>query len=346
MMIKDAIKKIVEGCDLTEAEAVAAMQEIMDGDATPSQVASFITAMRMKGETVDEVTGFARVMREKSVKIPTKRDPSAIIDTCGTGGDHRNTFNISTAAAFVVAGAGIAVAKHGNRAMTSKCGSADVLEALGIAIGLSAESVGRCLDEVGIGFMFAPAHHPSMKYAIGPRKEIGIRTVFNILGPLTNPAGAKRQLIGVCEPHLTELMAGVLQRLGSEQAIVAHGLDGIDELSTLGRTKITELQDGKLKTYEISPEEADLTTADERSLAGGEDAADSARILEEVLGGKPGPRRDIVLLNAGAALKVAGKASTIQEGIVLAAASIDSGKAAAALDGLKKLSRKLMSMES
>lgn len=338
-MIREAIKKVVEGHDLTEAEATAAMQEIMDGEATPSQIAGLITALHIKGETVDEVTGFARVMREKSVKIPTKRE--FLIDTCGTGGDRLNTFNISTCAAFVVAGAGVAVAKHGNRAMSSKCGSADVLEALGVNIALSPEQVGRCVDEVGIGFMFAPAHHPSMKHAAAPRKEIGIRTVFNILGPLTNPADAKRQLIGVFDAHLTELMAGVLKRLGSDRAIVAHGLDGIDELSTLGKTKITELQDGEIKTYEISPEEVGLKTVQPEDLAGGEDPAENAHILEEVLNGKQCPALDIVVLNAGAALKVAGKAYSFQEGIALAAVSIDGGKALAALNGLRKLSQEL-----
>lgn len=338
-MIKEAIKKVVEGHDLSESEAAAAMQEIMDGEATPSQIAGLITALRMKGETVDEVAGFARVMREKSVKIPVTREP--LIDTCGTGGDRLNTFNISTAAAFVAAGAGLAVAKHGNRAMSSKCGSADVLEALGVNITLSPEQIGRCIDEIGIGFIFAPAHHPSMKHAVGPRKEIGIRTVFNILGPLTNPAGAKIQLIGVCEAHLTELMAGVLNRLGSDRAIVAHGLDGLDELSTLGRTKITELRDSELSTYEISPEDVGLKTAQAEDLAGGKDPAESARILEEVLNGKQGPARDIVALNAGAAFKAAGKADSFQEGIALAIALIESGKALAALNGLRKLSQRL-----
>jgi len=340
-MIRDAIRKVAEREDLTEAEAVAVMTEIMDGEATPAQIAGLITALRMKGETVDEVTGFARVMREKSIKIPTSREPTALIDTCGTGGDHLGTFNVSTTAAFVVAGASVPVAKHGNRAMSSKCGSADVLEALGVAITLSPESVGRCVDEVGIGFMFAPAHHPSMKHAVVPRKEIGIRTVFNILGPLTNPAGAKRQIIGVSEAHLVELLAGALLRLGSEHAIVAHGLDGIDELSTVGRTKIAELRDGKLDTYEISPEDVGLKKAAVADLAQGEDPAESARITEEVLSGKPGPRRDIVVLNAGAALKVAGKAASLVEGIALACDSIDSGAAAKALDGLRKLSRRL-----
>jgi anthranilate phosphoribosyltransferase len=340
-MIRDAIRKVVDREDLTEAEAVAVMAEIMDGDATPAQIASFITALRMKGETVDEVTGFARVMREKSIKIPTKARPTAIIDTCGTGGDHLGTFNISTTAAFVVAGAGVAVAKHGNRAMSSKCGSADVLEALGVAITLSPEQVGQCIDEVGIGFMFAPAHHPSMKHAVVPRKEIGIRTVFNIIGPLTNPAGAKRQLIGVCDEHLTDLIAGALRNLGSEQAIVAHGLDGIDELSTVGPTKVVELQGGKLTTYQLSPEDVGLKTADVQDLKQGEDPAESARIAESVLTGKIGACREIVVLNAAAALKVAGTASSLQDGIALAEASIDSGKAMKALAGLRKLSQEL-----
>ena len=339
-MIREAIGKVVGGSDLTEAEAAQVMGEIMDGEATPAQIASLITAMHMKGETVDEVTGFARTMREKSVKIPTKRQAD-LVDTCGTGGDRLNTFNISTAAAFVVAGAGVPVAKHGNRAMSSKCGSADVLEALGVNIALTPEQVGRCIDEVGIGFMFAPAHHPSMKHAVGPRKEIGIRTVFNILGPLTNPAGARCQLIGVCEPHLTELMAGVLKELGSERAMVAHGVDGIDELSTLGKTKITELQDGKLETFEISPQDVGLQAACKEDLSQGEDPMDSARILEEVLKGSPGPARDIVVLNAGGALKAAGEAGSFQEGIALAIDSIDGGKALAALEGLRKLSREL-----
>jgi len=340
-MIRDAIRRVVEGRNLEEQEAADVMQEIMDGEATPSQIAAFITALRMKGETVEEVTGLARVMREKSVKIPTKHKPSDLIDTCGTGGDRLNTFNISTTAAFIVAGAGVPVAKHGNRAMSSKCGSADVLEALGVDITLSPEKVGQCVDQVGIGFMFAPAHHPSMKHAVVPRKEIGIRTVFNILGPLTNPAGARRQLIGVSEEHLTELMAGVLFRLGSERSLVVHGLDGIDELSTLGKTKITELCDGTLKTYEITPKEIGLSVTTPESLAQGEDPQESAEIVEQVLKGLPGPRREIVALNAAGALMVAGKATSLPEGFAMALESIDSGRALAALEGLRRLSREL-----
>ena len=340
-MIRDAIRKIIEGNGLTEVEAAEAMMEIMDGDATPSQVASLITALRMKGETVDEVSGFVRVMRERSIRIPTKRKAACLLDTCGTGGDHMNTFNISTTAAFVVAGAGLAVAKHGNRAMSSKCGSADVLEALGVNIALTPEQVGRCIDDVGIGFLFAPSLHPSMRHAVVPRKEIGIRTVFNILGPLTNPADAKMQVIGVFELHLTELMCGVLKRLGSESAIVAHGLDGLDEISTIGRTKITELKDGELSTYEICPEDVGLTAASPESLLQGEGPSESARIVEQVLSGEVGPKRDIVLLNAGAALKTAKRAASFQEGIALAGESVDSGKALKALKDLRKLSKKL-----
>ena len=340
-MIRDAIKKVVEGLNLSEDEAAFCMQEIMSGEATPSQVASLITALRMKGETVEEITGFAKVMRKMSIKIPTKHNPSSMIDTCGTGGDHSNTFNISTAAAFIVAGAGVPVAKHGNRAMSSKCGSADVLEALGVDITLSAEAVGQCLDEVGIGFMFAPSHHPSMKHAIIPRKEIGIRTAFNILGPLTNPADAKKQLLGVSEARLTELMAAALLRLGSNRAIVAHGLDGIDELTTVKKTQITEIKDGGLATYQISPEEMGIPAAlkDDIEISGG--AEESARVITSILNGEQGPRRNIVLLNAGAALYVAEKASTLKGGIAKAAETIDNGQARDVLNGLVKLSQRL-----
>ncbi|HEY3297860.1 MAG TPA: anthranilate phosphoribosyltransferase [Armatimonadota bacterium] len=341
-MIRAAIKKVVEGQSLSEDEALGVMQEIMDGDATPSQIASFITALRIKGETVEEVAGLAQVMLEKSIRIPVKRKSmDSLIDTCGTGGDHLNTFNISTTAAFVAAGAGVCVAKHGNRAMSSKCGSADVLEALGVDITLGPEQVGKCVDRVRIGFMFAPSLHPSMKHAVVPRKEIGIRTVFNILGPLTNPACAKRQLIGVFEPHLTELMAGVLKLMGSESAIIAHGMDGIDELSTLGTTKITELRGGEIETYELSPEDMGLRRASVEELAQGENPAESACIVESVLRGESGARRDIVILNAGAALKVAGKAKTIKEGMDIAKSCIDEGKALEALDALRKLSQEL-----
>jgi anthranilate phosphoribosyltransferase len=339
-MIREAIKKVVEGCNLSEAEAIAAMTEIMNGEATPAQVASFITAMRMKGETVEEITGFAKVMREKAVRVRPKRDD--LIDTCGTGGDKLNTFNISTTATFVAVGAGVNVAKHGNRAASSSCGSADVLEALGVNLNLSAEAVATCIDTVGLGFMFAPAMHPAMKNAIGPRKEIGIRTVFNILGPMTNPAGAKRQTIGVFSPDLTETMARVLQALGTERAMVFHGMAGLDEMSTLGETKISELKDNQVRTYMLRPEEVGLPTANTEELsAGNGSVVDNVRALIEVLNGERGPKRDIVLLNAAAALVVADRAADLREGIALAAESIDSGAALNALEKFKTITQEL-----
>lgn len=333
-MIKDAIRQVVEGENLTQEEAVAAMTEIMDGEATPAQISCLITALRMKGETVDEITGFVRVMREKSIKVTSARKP--LIDTCGTGGDKLKTFNISTASAFVVAGAGIAVAKHGNRAASSKCGSADVLEALGIKFPLPTKLVGRCIDECGIGFMFAPALHPAMKHAIGPRREIGIRTVFNILGPMTNPAQAEYQVIGVFAPHLCELMASVLANLGTKRAMVVHGVDGIDEIATFGRTIVSDVADGKVSTSEIGPSDFGLKAASPEALAAEETPEENARALLSVLSGEAGPRRDIVLVNAGAAIFVAGRAGSIAEGIAVAAQSIDSGAALAALENLRK----------
>lgn len=334
-MIKDAIRKVIEGHGLSQEEAVSAMTEIMEGEATPAQISCFITALRMKGENVDEITGFVSVMRSKSVKVSSKREP--LIDTCGTGGDKLNTFNISTTAAFVVAGAGVAVAKHGNRAASSVCGSADVLEALGVNITIGSETVGRCIDEAGIGFMFAPAAHPAMKHAVGPRKEIGIRTVFNILGPMTNPAGAKRQLIGVFSPEVTETMAYVLRNLGSERAMIVHGLDGLDEISTIGPTKISELRDGSVTTYEFDCQQAGLSACLVDAIDGGETPKENVHLLLSVLQGQYGPRRDIVLLNSGAALMVAGAAEDLREGISLAAESIDSGAALAALEKMKSI---------
>jgi len=335
LVIRDAIRKVVEGGSLTQDEAAAAMTEIMDGEATPAQVACFITALRMKGETIDEITGFVRVMREKSIKVSTTRSP--LVDTCGTGGDRLNTFNISTAAAFVVAGAGVAVAKHGNRAASSVCGSADVLEALGVNIAIGPAEVGKCIDEAGIGFMFAPAAHPAMKHAVGPRKEIGIRTVFNILGPMTNPAGAKRQLIGVFSPELTETMAHVLGNLGSERAMVVHGLDGLDEISTLGKTRVSELKDGRVRTYELDCRAEGLGLCSPDDISGGRTPEENADILMAVLRGISDPRREIVLANAGAALYVAGRAQDLREGIALAAESIDSGAAIGALEKMKAI---------
>ncbi len=337
-MIRDAIRKVVEGEHLTEAEAVAAMTEIMDGEATPAQISCLITALRMKGETVDEITGFVRVMRDKSIKVPTSR--TQLVDTCGTGGDKLNTFNISTTAAFVVAGAGVAVAKHGNRAASSKCGSADVLEALGVKLALSAEDVGRCIDECGVGFMFAPSLHPAMKHAVGPRKEIGIRTVFNILGPMTNPAGAKFQVIGVFAPGMCELMAGTLAKLGSERAMVVHGMDGLDEISTLGETFVAEVNAGVMASRTIAPCDFGCSTVTAEALAGGDSPEENAQALISILSGETGPRRDIVLANAAAALVVTGVAGDLSTGIETAAESIDSGAAMKALNALKSFTER------
>ncbi len=331
-MIKEAIRRVVEGGDLAEAEAIAAMTEIMDGEATPAQVASFITALRMKGETVQEITGFVKVMREKAVRVrPKSKD---LVDTCGTGGDKLNTFNVSTTAAFVIVGAGVTVAKHGNRAASSTCGSADVLEALGANLTLSPDQVAACIDNAGMGFMFAPAMHPAMKHAIGPRKDIGVRTVFNILGPMTNPAGAKRQVIGVFDPNLTETMARVLQSLGTERAMVFHGMAGLDEMSTLGATRVSELADGRVRTYTVNPEDVGLSRvmAAETLEADSGGIVDNVTALMSVLQGDPGPKRDIVLLNAAAALVVAGRAAELREGTDVAAKSIGSGAAMASLE--------------
>jgi anthranilate phosphoribosyltransferase len=331
-MIREAIRKVVEGFDLSADEAKAAMDVIMAGEATDAQIAALITALRMKGETPDEIAGFARTMREKCVRVRTTREP--LIDTCGTGGDRLDTFNISTAAAFVAAGAGVGVAKHGNRSVTSQCGSADVLQTLGIDIELPAEWVGRCIDQVGIGFLFAPLLHPSMKYAIGPRRQIGIRTVFNILGPLTNPAGARRQVVGVYDAALTEPLALALAALGCERALVVHGLDGLDELSTLGETQVSELRDGAVRTYVLRPEDVGLQRVSPEAIEGGE-PAECARRLLDVLEGEPGPARDVVLLNAAGAVYVAGLAESIREGLDRARESIDGGDALHALHALR-----------
>ena len=322
-MIREAIAALVDGRSLTEAEAAAVMEEIMSGEATPAQFGAFVTALRLKGETVDEIAGMARVMREKARRVHVE---GVLLDTCGTGGDARGTFNVSTAAAFVAAGAGARVAKHGNRAMTSRCGSADVLEALGARIDLSPEQVKACLEETGVGFMFAPSFHPAMKFAAGPRREIGVRTVFNILGPLTNPAGAACQVLGVADPSLAETMALVLARLGSRRALVVHGRDGLDEMSISGPTLVCELAGGRVRQYEVTPQEVGLALSDATSVAGGT-PEENAAALREVLAGRPGPRRDIVLMNAAAGLVALERAAALAEGVTLAAEAIDSGAA-------------------
>ncbi len=327
-MIKEAIAKTIRREDLTQAEAEAAMMDIMTGNATPAQIGAYLIALRMKGETVDEITGSARAMRANAVPVPVKKDGS-LFDTAGTGGDGKHTFNISTAAAFVIAGAGHKVAKHGNRAASSQCGSADVLSALGINLDLSPEQVGRAIDEVGIGFLFAPKFNPAMKYAIGPRKEIGQRTIFNVLGPLTNPAGADVQIVGVFDPELTEPLAQVLGELGSRAAFVVHGHGGMDELNTAGPSRVSHLKDGKVTTTTIEPEMFDLPRGDMADLTGGA-PEDNAKILRGVLSGSlNGTRKNAVLLNAAAAL--AAESGDLREGLALAKISLESGAA------LKKL---------
>ncbi len=336
-MIRDIIKMLVEGHSLTIAQAEKVMKEIMDGEATPAQFGAFVTALRLKGETVDEIIGMVKVMRQKAVAVNVN---VKVVDTCGTGGDGTSTFNISTTAAFVAAGVGMKVAKHGNRAMSSRCGSADVLEALGIKIDLHAEDVKRCIEEVGIGFMYAPLFHPAMKYAAVPRREIGIRTIFNHIGPLTNPAGASAQVIGVADGGAVEKIATALKELGCQHALVVHGEDGLDEISINGRTMIYELKDNKIRGYHISPGDFGLKEASLDSIRGGT-AADGAAILRDVLSGEKSPRRDVVLINTAAVVLAGDKASNLKEGIKLAEESIDSGMAIKKLEQLLFLSQAL-----
>ena len=336
-MIREAIDALVEGHSLTMDEAAASMNEIMKGDATPAQFGAYVTALRLKGETVQEIAGMARVMREKALHVSVS---GVLVDTAGTGGDRSGSFNISTTAALVAAGAGVKVAKHGNRAMSGPTGSADVLEALGVNIDLSPEGVQQCIEEVGFGFMFAQRYHPSMRFAAGPRREIGIRNVFNILGPLTNPAGAKRQVIGVADPAMARRMAEVLGTLGSERALVVHGEDGMDELTITGPSQVWELKDGSVTEYAFTPNSVGLQTADAGTLAA-TSADGSAATVRSVLGGISGPTRDVVLLNAAAALAVGGAAESLSDGVVQASESIDSGAASRVLAGLAELSQTL-----
>lgn len=330
-MIKDAIAKLIERQHLTEAEAEAVMLEIMEGQATPAQIAAYLTALRMKGETVDEITGSARAMRAKAVRI-RPADP-LVVDTCGTGGDGGTTFNVSTTVAFVVAGAGITVAKHGNRAVSSRSGSADVLKCLGVRIDLPPEQVEECVNEIGVGFLFAPVFHGAMKHAVGPRQEIGVRTIFNLLGPLTNPAGATVQIVGVYEESLTDLMANVLMRLGVRHCYVVHGMDGLDEITLTDRTRVCEGKAGRLTSYVVEPRDFGFQRARPKDLAGG-DAEENARIIRDVLSGREGPRQQLVQLNAAPALVACGKAATLQDGVALAQTIIRSG---AAMDKLERL---------
>jgi len=335
MDIRDAIRTVVERQDLTEAEAHGALGTIMDGQATPAQIAAFITALRMKGERVEEIAGFARAMRERAQRIRPRVED--LVDVVGTGGDRVSTFNISTTTAFVVAGAGVYVAKHGNRAVSRKSGAADVLEALGVNIQVGPDVVTGCIEDIGIGFLFAPLYHAAMKHAVGPRREIGIRTVFNILGPLTNPAGARHLLVGTYDPNLTEVMAEVLSELGARRAMVVHG-DGMDELTTLGPTKVSEVSNGTVRTYTLDPASLGVTSPDPAALAGGT-PEENARITEAVLRGEDGPARDIILLNAAAALQVAGLVGDLRAGMALAERAVDTGAAYERLEGLRVRTR-------
>jgi len=336
-MIREAIASVVTGVDLDEQEMVSVMDEIMSGEATEAQIGAFITALRMKGETIDEIVGAVKVMREKATFVDTGVDTAGgeiLMDIVGTGGDGSGTFNVSTTTAFVVAGAGIPVAKHGNRAISSSCGSADVLEALGVDLSMPADTVARAVREVGIGFLFAPMLHGAMKHAIGPRREIGIRTIFNILGPMTNPAGANVQLTGVFDRGLTTVMAEVLARLGMKRTLVVWGEGNMDEMTITGTSHVAEARDGRVTTWTVEPEDVGLSRATLDGISGGSSAAEAAGLVRDVLSGKAGPRRDMVLLNAGAALMAADRADTLAQGVQQAAEIIDSGKALARLDSL------------
>jgi len=336
-MIKEAIDIVVSGKSLTIEQAAEVMQEIMDGEATPAQFGSFVTALRLKGETVEEIAGMARVMREKSVHVSVS---GPLVDTCGTGGDASKTFNISTTAAFVVAGAGLKVAKHGNRGISSGCGSADVLDALGVKIDLGAPEVEKCLEDIGIGFMFAPTFHPAMKYAAPSRKEIGIRTVFNILGPMTNPAGAQSQLLGVFEESLTMKMAQVLCLLGCHHALVVHGEDGLDEITLGGKSTVCELKGDEVTRCYIDPEDFGFPRTNLSNLRGGP-PQENADILRRVLQGEKGPYRNIVLVNAAAALVAGDMAKDLEKGVHLAREAIDSGSALEKLNRLIAFSQQI-----
>lgn len=340
-MIKEAIASLIDGRSLSMEQAAEVMEEMTTRQVTPAQFGAFVTALRIKGETSDEIAGLASVMRAKAIRVMTAEP---VIDIVGTGGDNSKSFNISTAAAFVAAGAGIRVAKHNNRAMTSQCGSADVLEALGVKIELDASQVKDCLEKVGIGFMFAPLFHPAMKFAAAPRREIGIRTIFNILGPLTNPARAESMVLGVPSEKLGEKLAQVLSRLGSKHALVVHGLNGMDEISVAGKSRVWELQDGEITDYYVSPEDFGLAAAGVETLAGGT-PQENAAILRSVLEGEKGSRRDAVIMNAAAGIVVGHKTGhpsglpALKEGVEIARETIDSGRALDKLEKLIKLSQ-------
>jgi anthranilate phosphoribosyltransferase len=335
-MIREAIAKLVENQPLTREDALQSVRDIMGGIATPAQIASYITALRIRGETADVIAGSAQAMREHFT--PVERPGEIIIDTCGTGGDGAHTFNISTAVAFVAAGAGAIVAKHGNRSVSSRSGSADVLEALGVNIGVDASVMSRCLREIGIAFLFAPSLHPAMKHAIGPRKEIGIRTIFNILGPLSNPAGARHGVIGVYSKHLVPVLAEAAAKLGAQHLFVVHGSDGLDEFTTTGISHVAEVRDGQVKLYDVNPRELGIPVVHRNDLGGGT-PQENAAIIRRILDGEKFPGRDIVVLNAAAALVAGQKASTLKAGIKLAEQSLDSGAARQKLEALAAATR-------
>src|SRR5881409_4180904 len=348
-IITEAIRVLVDRRDLTRIEAAAAMEAIMSGAATNAQIAAFLTALRMKGETIEELIGFAQVMREKVARVPTRGEETAaltgtdremLIDTCGTGGDASGTFNVSTATAFVVAGAGLKVAKHGNRSVSSLCGSADVVETLGISLDLTPAKVARCVDEVGIGFLYAPLLHTAMKHVMAARREMGVRTVFNMLGPLTNPAGANAQVIGVYSPALTEPLARVLAELGTHRAFVVHGADGLDEISNTGESRISEVREGVVRTFTVRPEDFGLPRAAITDLRGG-DREQNAQLIRGLLDGEAGPKRDIVLMNSAAALVAGARARDLKDGVSRAVEAIESGAARSKLEALVSLSQKL-----
>lgn len=333
-MFSGLLEKLRRHEDLTEREAAEAMGAMMDGAAEPAQVAGLLMALALKGERPSEIVGFATAMRERALGLP--RPLGSVVDTCGTGGDGAQTFNVSTAAALVVAGSGVRVAKHGNRAASSRCGSADVLEALGVGLSGPADRVVQAVEDAGLGFFFAQVWHPSMRHAAPIRKSLGVRTAFNLLGPLTNPARPARQVVGVSRPEHTDLLAHALGRLGAERAWVVHGAHGLDELSTSGHTKVSEWRDGAVKTFYLHPADAGLAVAPIEALRGGT-AAENAAMIEAVLGGESGPRRDVVLLNAGAALLVSSAAASLREGVARAAEAIDSGRARGVLQRLREI---------
>ena len=338
-MIKECIGKVVMGEDLMETEMEKAMDEIMSGEATPAQIAALITALRIKGETVDEITGAARTMRAKATRILKNAQDQTILDIVGTGGDGAKTFNVSTTTAFVVAGGGVKIAKHGNRAVSSQCGAADVLENLGVRLDITPEDVERCVQEVGIGFLFAPVFHSAMKYAAGPRKEVGIRSIFNMLGPLTNPAGATNLLLGVYDMNLTETFAHVLNKLGTREAFVVCGEETCDEISISGPTHVSHLKNNEVKTFQITPEEYGLKRATMADITGG-DAKENADIMRKILDGEKSPKMDIVLINAAAAFVASGVSDDLNEGLQKAQVSINSGAAQEKLENMVAFTQK------